>query len=586
MFRESLPKQQTSIFDALWLMPAKMQERLLSSWADTFRQEVFAHIPENLFAPLFSETDSRPNAPINIIMGGEILKAGYGWTDEELAERLEFDLLTRHALGLDEVGQEAPTMRTFYNLRRRVREYAERNDQNLYSDVFASITDEQLAKFALKTNWQRMDSTQMLSNIAQMNRLELVIATLQKGVRALPPAPKKKWEEEQEAYLGKPAQNICYRLKNEAVEPHLQAVGELLLQLLPQLADNQADPAVVEIVRRVINDQYQVEADQPIRLKPAGEVRANSVQSPHDPEATYRHKHEQGYQGYVVNLSETCDPINKVQLITSVQTAANCVDDGQLLADTLDDLAEREVAIDEATVDGGYNGVKSEAACRRRNVKLRPTTLRGGQTKEGVFGWDAYDWMLDKDGQPVQVGCPQGETASVQTGSKEGRFLARFDKDICAACPFFQKECRVQSRRRGPTLNVTRRSIQVAGLRQGMSADNAAVRANVESTVHAFKHPFASGKLRVRGLIRAHMMACGSALMVNLRRLHDYLQPNLSNELGQQANSTDSSLVLPLKFLFRRGLSNFLAFFSGFQVAPTLNTLTAADRFLPAVGCR
>jgi len=78
MFRESLPKQQASMFDALWLMAAKMQERLLMSWANTFREEVFARIPENLFAPLFSEIDSRPNALINVIMGGEILKAGFG----------------------------------------------------------------------------------------------------------------------------------------------------------------------------------------------------------------------------------------------------------------------------------------------------------------------------------------------------------------------------------------------------------------------------------------------------------------------------------------------------------------------------
>ena len=59
-----------------------------------------------------------------------------------------------------------------------------------------------------------------------------------------------------------------------------------------------------------------------------------------------------------------------------------------------------------------------------------------------------------------------------------------------------------------------------------MSAHNYAIRANVASTVHAFKHPFPAGKLPVRGLIRTHMMACGSALMVNLRRLHHFFHKN------------------------------------------------------------
>ena len=100
MFRESSADKQSSFFDTLQLIAPKMQERLLSSWAQTFRQEVLARIPEKVFAALFSEIDSRPNASIKVIMGGEILKAGFGWTDEELADHLEFDLLTRLLAGV------------------------------------------------------------------------------------------------------------------------------------------------------------------------------------------------------------------------------------------------------------------------------------------------------------------------------------------------------------------------------------------------------------------------------------------------------------------------------------------------------
>jgi hypothetical protein len=567
MFRESNTNPQSSIFNTLWLMPPKMKERLQTSWSHTFRQELFAHIPETLFAPLFSEIESRPNAPINIIVGAEILKAGFGWSDEEMVEHLAFDLLTRYALGLDEIGVEAPTIRTFYNLRRRVRKYGKETGINLYSEVFARITDEQIAKFLVKTNWQRMDSTQLLSNIARLNRLELVIATLQKGVQALPEARQKEWRQEQEAYLSKTPQNICYRLKDEAVREHLQTVGQLLVRMLAQLQAEEAPADIIEIVRRVISDQYQLVAENPIQLRPASEISATSVQSPHDPEATYRYKHEQGYQGYVVNLSETCDPENKVQLITSVETAANCVDDGQLLADALDDMAERQVAIDQATVDGGYNGATSEEACRQQGVKLRPTTIRGGRTKAGVWGWDMYDWTVEEaSGEPYQVTCPQGQTVPTQPARKEGRYLAQFDEAICSQCPFFQNGCRVQPRRRQPpTLNLTLRSIQVAALRQGMSADNAAIRANTESTVHAFKHPFAGGKLPVRGLIRSHMMACGSALMVNLRRLHDYLHPHSTEKMAQEVSLPH---ILSANSLFWRVLVGFIASFYRPQTVP------------------
>jgi hypothetical protein len=257
------------------------ERTITTSWAHTFRQELFVHIPETLFAPLFSEIESRPNAPINIIVGAEILKAGFGWSDEEMVEHLGFDLLSRYALGLDEISAEAPTIRTFYNLRRRVRQYAEEPGNNLYNEVFARITDEQIAKFLVKTNWQRMDSTQLLSNIARLNRLELVIVTLQKGVSALPEARQQAWGQAQEAYLSKTPQNICYRLKDEAVEEHLQTVGQLLVILLAELQASEAPSDIIEIVTRVISDHYQLVANSPIQLKPTHEISATSLQSPH-----------------------------------------------------------------------------------------------------------------------------------------------------------------------------------------------------------------------------------------------------------------------------------------------------------------
>lgn len=531
MFRKSNPHKQASIFDSSHVLTRKMQERLHDSWAETFRQEVFVRIPEEVFAVLFSTVDSRPNAPINVLVGGDILKAGFGWSDAELEERLEFDLLTRHALGLDDLGQEAPTLRTSYNLRRRVREHAEETGENLYNEVFAAVTEEQIAKVGVNTHWQRVDSVQLLSNIARLNRLELVLSVLQKGVGGLPAEAQAQWKQEQANYLSKPAQNICYRLKKEETEAHLLAVGQLLWQLATQLHTHEAEPGLVRLVERTLGEQYQIEEEEKISLRPAAEISGDSLQSPHDEEATYRQKRGESYKGYVVNISESCDPENEVQLITSVQTATNVTDDGQLLARALDEMAARQIEVDKVTSDGGYNGPVSEEACRKHQVQLQPTTIRGGQGAANRFGWEAYTWILNEEGRPVQVSCPGDQTVPVKPARKGGRYLVHFAAEACATCPFFQNECRVEPRTRSsPTLNVTRRSIQVATLRQGMSTANAAIRANVEATIHAFKHPFADGKLPVRGLIRAHMMACGSALMVNLRRLHAHLHPQPSAE--------------------------------------------------------
>lgn len=534
MFRKNKQQQQPSFFNSDFLMPGKMREQLYASWAHTFRVMVFARIPEERFAVLYSEKESRPNAPINVLVGGDMLKDGFGWSDEVLEQHLQFDLQTRYALGLDDLSQSVPTLRTFQNHRRRVREHAQASGENLYEVVFQAVTDEHLQQLQLKTGWQRMDSTQLLSNIAQVSRLELVLRVLQRGVAGLPAARQAIWRQEEADYLGKQPRHICYRLKNEEVPGYLQKTGELLAALLTELVAEAEASQARELVARVLREQYQIEAGEKVVVRAPQEVSAASLQSPHDPEATYREKNGERYRGNVVNVSETCDPENQVQLITSVQTASNNTDDSQLLAQSLNEQAERGHKVEKATVDGGYTGPVAEAACAEHGTELHPSRLRGGKAQANKWGWESYSWQLTEEGVPEQVGCRQGQVAVLEPAQKEGRWLARFESAGCATCPFFDKQCRVQPRQRsGPTLNVTARAIQVALLRQRVTAANNGVRAAVEATIRSLKHPFAADKLPVRGLIRAQMVVCGSALLVNVHRLCHFFQEQAVLLMGE-----------------------------------------------------
>ena len=48
-------------------------------------------------------------------VGSEILKAGFGWTDLELADQMTFNIQVRHPLGFDELVMEVPELRTVHN---------------------------------------------------------------------------------------------------------------------------------------------------------------------------------------------------------------------------------------------------------------------------------------------------------------------------------------------------------------------------------------------------------------------------------------------------------------------------------------
>jgi hypothetical protein len=135
MFRQNEEHRQRSFFSGEHLLPDKLRARLRDSWAETFYQELSCRIDETLFALLFSDEASRPNSPVNVLMGAEILKSGFGWSDEELYDQVCFDLQVRHALGLRDLGAEIFVLRTPY-YRQRVREYAQESGVNLIQKVF------------------------------------------------------------------------------------------------------------------------------------------------------------------------------------------------------------------------------------------------------------------------------------------------------------------------------------------------------------------------------------------------------------------------------------------------------------------
>lgn len=495
-------------------------------------------------------------------MGMEILKAGFGWSDKELYEEVRFDLKVRYALGLHDWGDDLFfTLRTVYNFRKRVREHAEETGVNLIQQVFEQVTDAQLEAVAIETGWQRMDSTQVLSNIAEMSRLELLIAVVQKVHRQLSEEQQARWEERLAPYLGERPHNICYKISTDETEEHLTTIGELLVALEAELQQKAPESDALALVQRVLTEQYTCTADGTVVLRPAEEVSATSLQSPHDPDATYRIKGGEACPGgYVVNVSETAAPENPVQMITDVALEPNQTDDADLLEESLESQDERGIEAEQVTIDGGYTGPTAEAVCEEHDVDLRATRMRGGTGDPDTFGWDEYEWELDDDGTPGTVTCPQGETVELQPGEVDDRFIARFDPDICAQCPFFreghasdEKTCRVEPRvRTGPTLYVPKRTIQVALQRQQLCPEDASIRAVIEATIRSLKLPFPKGKLPVRGLIRSQMVIYASALMVNVRRLHTYFTEQGHNTVENTPLSALISFLLVIRAQFAR----------------------------------
>ena len=532
MFRENDQHLQHGLFDTFQQLPEKVRQRLETSWADTFYRETFCRIDESPFAILYSDEPSRPNTPINILVGAEILKAGFGWSDEELYDEIQFNLQVRHALGLRDIGVVPFEVRTLYNFRNRLSHHMQEMGENLLEQVFVQITDEQLGTLKLKTGHQRMDSVMISSNIRQGTRLQLLIEVVQRVWRVLTEEDQVHYASVFESYLQGTAGQYCYRVKGEDVSGHLAAVGQLMYLLVTELDEHYVGEPVYQMLRRVFDEHFVVEGtEEPdatvVRAKTGDELSANSLQSPDDWEATFCEKAGKGYRGYTSNLTETCDPQNPLQLITYVQVGPNLTDDEQMLVDALPGLKGR-TDLDTLWTDGGFTGPAAEVACRTNEVRHVPTSIRGDRVSPTKLGLDAFDWELDEEGNPRSVRCPGGQQVTVRAGLKPERFIADFDAMVCEQCPWAD-QCRAEPRKKRPAraLYITAREAQVARLRQ-RSLQTRGVgknwRAAVESTVRSVTHPFGgqSGKLPVRGQPRVTQVIFCSAFMVNLRRIWRY----------------------------------------------------------------
>ena len=84
--------QQLTLLDSTFNLTEREKRMLEKSWAKTFADKVFPAIDENIFSVLYSEKASRPNTPVNVIVGVLILKEALNVTDDEIVEAMAFDI--------------------------------------------------------------------------------------------------------------------------------------------------------------------------------------------------------------------------------------------------------------------------------------------------------------------------------------------------------------------------------------------------------------------------------------------------------------------------------------------------------------
>jgi len=201
MFRKNTSHLQSSLFGIASQLPEAKLKKLKKSKEYEFYRLVFSQITEEDFAVLYSDTSSRPNAPVNSLVASIILMYHNNWTTEQLFNRIDFDLLTRTALGLDTLEETPFCPATFFNFQNRLLWHFSRTGKNLIEGVFDSLTQQQLKTLKIKTNIQRSDSFMAMSNIRSYSRTQLLVEMLIRLYRVLSDEDKLRFKEILNPYI-------------------------------------------------------------------------------------------------------------------------------------------------------------------------------------------------------------------------------------------------------------------------------------------------------------------------------------------------------------------------------------------------
>ncbi|MCA1759967.1 MAG: transposase [Bacteroidales bacterium] len=499
---------------------SKKQRKLLGSSKEKwFYYLVLRNVKESDFKALYSDKASRPNAPVNILVSALVLKELKGISYNELMESVMFDLRFKTALGLADIGEVPFSRATLFNFQNRLLEYQQQTGLDLIEQVFDNLSAEQIKKLSVKADIQRTDSTLVSSNIKKYSRLQLLIEVLVRLVRILEEKDKQFIGEQLSPYLKKETDKYIYGLKANQLPHELEKLGKVYYRVFEWISKKEQYKDKQEFINfsRAYKEHFVV-VESDVSPKPAEELTSSMLQSPDDPDATYRQKRGEHHKGFTINGTETANPENPVQLITDISVNPNNVDDSQILNERAEKIKEKTPELNEMHTDGGYGSEDNDKKFEEMGISQITTAVRGRESEI-----EKKIEQTSESPDVYTVECPSQKAESTPT---KKRHKVRFDMEICRQCPLNEK-CRIfknkgryyfthedylQNRRNRNIMNIPR--------------ERRKIRPNVEALMNEFKIRTPGGKLKVRGLFKATLFAFNSGIAINFGRIYRYAVKN------------------------------------------------------------
>jgi hypothetical protein len=446
--------QQISIMDSYNTLSEREKAFMEKSWAGAFSELVFPQINEEHFEVLYSTNKaSRPNTPVNIVIGALILKEMFGLTDEELVESIMFDVRYQHALHTTSFTEQPFSDRTCSRFREKVLVYELETGIDLLKQEMYSLAEHYRKLIGVSHCVKRMDSIMISTNSRNMSRLELFYSCVESAVMLLHRTGQDELLKGYENYLAEDERNnTIYRCKPEDTRKRLEKVAADAVELKSIMGEEYADFTEYQNLKRLIEEQVKIKGSG-LELCDPQNLPAGSLQSSTDPEATYCSKAGKKHTGYVGNVVETVD--EKGAVITQYDYRKNNYADYTFCQDVINELGKQDEKVS-LIADGAYSGMDNVELARANNIELVTTALMG------TIPSDIHsDFVVDRE-KHIILKCPMGhEPERLKYSDKKDAYNIWFDRKHCENC-INREKCKAKLQQKKALVYVSQKTLDRA----------------------------------------------------------------------------------------------------------------------------
>lgn len=542
MFRKNDVKtEQINMFSKENNWTDYKKKRIKQGWAEVFRTKVMPNIDEESYKVLYADVASRPNTPVNILIGLLIIKSLLGNSDEETLDAMLFNEQVQYALGTLDYEKQPISKNMISNFRMRIFNYEAETGINLFDKTLKEINNHLLEITKINKSIKRVDSLMISSSCKNMTRTQLIYKVNELFIKMLN-KKNKKIAGKYKSYLEKDNEvNVLYRIKESEISGKLTMLLNESIDLYKRYKNDKEvnDTEEFKNLERLINDQYDKDKKAP---KDGKDIKATSMQTPYDKDATYRFKYGSN-KGYVGNVVEAVDQEKELLLITDWDVASNVKSDTEFMKEMIEEKESEEKQV--IIADAGYYSNELNELAKKHNTEIHPTDLTGYRETETIL----HEFKIKED-NTIET-CPLGEKALASNYNEQNNIVyADFAKEVCEKCSKKGK-CPIKLLKTKAKLLKSLNQIERAKLMAKRNTEEykkiSNVRAGIEGIPSVLRRKYNIDNRGSKGLPYLCMAFSSSILAINIKRLAKY--ENRTTEKRQNKPTLSNFLLTNLKLL-------------------------------------